>query len=168
MKTFFSIILVTFLLAGCDMFGGSSNSNSTSVTKPPVTAQVEWGNMIRIADTYELSPSPAGTGDFLALGQVGATSEAMCVVLWNTATQAFAACRSLALDGQWPTTCTTDPTSYLVTCPTIDTVGTFYMKAYGGTRTLSPAEAELADEIRRKTYCSAPRLDGSSSPCTIS
>lgn len=165
MKKYFLLLIVVFLLSGCELFTGSSGS--TNETGAVVNPNVEWLNLTPVADTYEFAVPPGGLDDFVNLGQMAATSEAVCIVLWSTATQAYAACRNLTDDGQWPATCTTDPLTALVDCPNVVGTASYYVLSMGPSRTLTGPEAELADEIRRKTYCSAPRMDASPSPCTI-
>lgn len=159
------VIIGLALLSGCDLLPTSGGS----VTKagPVPTPVTEWGNMVRVADTYSYAPPPADIFQFVDLGIVGATSDAVCIVLWMDAVTAYASCRNTTSDGQWPATCSAGVDN-IVSCSSVSSVGLYFASALGPARTLTLEEAELADEIRRQSYCIADRLDGSGSPCVIS
>jgi len=162
MKKLIVLLTVVILLAGCDLLGNNSTTNTT-----PTPAVTTWGNMIPVANTYELTATTLTLDDYIAYGQVAATTNAICAVIWETATSVFASCRNVTSDGQWPATCTVN-TDATVSCGLVNTATLYFLSAMGASRTLTVEEAELADEIRRVTYCDAPRRDGSASPCVIS
>lgn len=162
MKKLLIVAVVAFLF-GCD--SPTEGNDATPVAEPnPVT---DWGNLTRVADTYEFMIPTATINDFIELGQIAATPGAVCVVLWETTTRALVTCRSLEMEGQWPADCTVNADA-TVSCPYVNSVPVYSLLAVGIIRTLTPQEAGLADEIRRQTYCTAPRLDLSIPPCTIS
>lgn len=162
---FMALVLGLVLLSGCDLLSGPGGSVTKAGAAPvPVT---EWGNMVRVADTYTYTPPPADVFQFIDLGIVGATSDAVCVVLWLDAGTAYAGCRNTASDGQWPSACASGADS-VVSCSSVSSVNLYFASALGAARSLTIQEAELADEIRRRSYCIADRLDGSASPCVIS
>lgn len=164
MKIIPLILLAVALLSACEIGG---NGSTTSITATPAP-DVEWGNLVAVANTYEYSQPSASLEDFLALGQVAATKEAMCTILWYTATHAYAGCLNIADNGQWPATCSVNELSGHPNCTDVGSIAWYAFLAMGPSRALTVAEARLADEIRRQTYCTAPRLDGSGNPCVIS
>jgi len=159
------ILLLAVTLMGCDLIGGSSSSTTTVA---PKLAEVTWTNMVPVANTYDISSVILTLEDYINYGKVGATSNVICVVVWETSTSALASCRNITLDGQWPATCTANELSGSVNCGEVVGTVPYFISAMGESRTLSVEEAELADEIRRKTYCTAPRRDASTNPCVIS
>lgn len=163
MKKLFVVLTVALFATGCDLFSGAGGT-VTKTPPPPVVS--EWGNMVRVADTYDYAPPPVTLDQIIALGQIAATPSAVCVVVWQTANTVYAGCRNTESDGQWPAGCIADAVTGIVTCSEYGSVSFFFLSALGPARTLTTAEAELADEIRRKTICTAPRVDGSGNPCT--
>ena len=163
MKRLILVLMVVFLSA-CDLLTGAGGSNTELPPPPPIV--YEWSNLVKVANTYDYAPPLATLDDFLAIGQIAATPDAVCIVVWETTTRAYAGCRNTASDGQWPSGCIVN-TDETVTCTTYGSIAFFFMESLGSARTLTIAEAELADEIRRKTKCDAPRLDLSVDPCTV-
>lgn len=157
-------LVMALFLSGCDLLGGAGGTSVSPTTVPtPVTT---WGNMTKVANTYDYSAPMATIDDFMRIGIVGATPSEMCIVVWESATRAYAICRNLADNGQWPATCAIN-TDSTVSCGVVSDVATYFMTAAGVTRTLTVPEAELADEVRRQSYCVGERLDGSPNPCAI-
>lgn len=164
MKRLWVLFLLVFLLIGCDSNSGTGGTHAEA--PPPAPLVTTWGNMVKVANTYDYAPPPATLDDFLAIGQIAATDAAVCIVLWTTATSAYAGCRNTASDGQWPAGCV-ENVDATVTCTGYGSIMFFFLAALGPSRTLTVAEAELADEIRRKTKCDAPRLDLSVNHCLV-
>lgn len=163
MKIFASLLLVLFLTSCSDEADNLPNKEDPVAPEPVL----EWSNMTRVADTYEIGPVNATMTQWLLFSVVGATNETICAVIWETSTRAAAACRDLIEDGQWPITCSISVYP-LVECPEVLSPVDFWMRSGQTVRVLTAPEAELADELRRKSRCTATRLDGSDSPCQVS
>lgn len=162
MKILTLILMLTALIACSDKGGGGFFESGQE--NPVETAA--WLNLTQVADTYTYQPASATLDEFISFGQVGATADAMCLVLWESASKAYAACRNLTDDGQWPVNCSENADT-TVSCSGTSGVALYFAVSLGPPRTITTHEAELADEIRRDTYCTAPRLDGSGSPCVL-
>jgi hypothetical protein len=115
---------------------------------------MEWSNLVRVGFSYDFTPTIKTLDEIMTYGQIAATANLVCLLIWETSTSAWGACRNLAVDGQWPTTIT--PVNTL----------SYFLLSLGAAGTRSVEEAELLDEIALQTRCSAPRQDGSAPPCS--
>lgn len=153
------LMAVLLVLSACYNDNGNMSIEEES-------AVYHWDNLYKVTDTSSYSyASPNYTlEDFISLAQVAATPNTVCGVLWKTTSVSSGVCRVTSIDGQWPSECISI-TDGSVSCGMIQSVPFFALSALGAPRDFTIEETSLIDEIQRQTYCTAPRLDGSASPC---
>lgn len=161
-----SILVLSLILAGCDMFGSSSSGTASNAVAVPPAAH--GSNITKDADglaqyqLIEASLSAVPIPTLIDVGRTGAVVGARCIIVWETALGYSAGCFDRANGDLFVPNCSGSP----LACPRGgQTLTAAFYEALGPARALTAQETALLDALVAATYCTAPRLDGSGNPC---